>query len=310
MAKKKIDLVQSEVVFIPEDHTYWLGEKQLSGITGLLEKQLFPDTYEGVPEEILAQAAAYGTDVHSSIELFDSMWQNDGTVEVASYIQLCHDNSLIHESSEYLVTDGEHYASMIDKVYRVSEDTFDIGDVKTYGAMTPEKLEKARWQLSVYAYLFQLQNPKAQVGRLFILHIRYKQKPDGAFDHISNFIPVERIPPEICKDLLDAETAGEQFDNPFSIPASIQEQEPLIRQLIRQKNEAEEKLAAIKAGIYEMMERDGVKFWSTDTMKLTRKLPTTRSSFSLPMFKEAFPEIDISPYMKMSEIKGSLQITI
>lgn len=311
MAKKKyLELAQSEVVFNAEDHTYWLGEKQLQGITGLIDRQLFPNTYDGVSEQMLAQAAEYGTAVHGSIELFDSQWQNDGTIEVQDYIQLCKDNNLVHESSEYLISDGEHFASMIDKVYRVSEDTFDIGDIKTYGVMNPEKLEKARWQLSIYAYLFELQNAKAKIGRLFILHIRNKQKQDGTFDHISNFVPVDRIPAEICKELLDAESSGAQFENPFSIPDDIREQESLIRKLIETQKDCEEKLAKIKASIFEKMELQGVKSWCTETMKLTRKMPSTRSSFSLPMFKEAFPDIDTTPYMKVSEVKGSLQITV
>ena len=65
-------------------------------------------------------------------------WENDGTQEVADYISLTSENDLVHETSEYLITDNENYASMIDKVYRVDETTFDIGDIKTYGVMTPD----------------------------------------------------------------------------------------------------------------------------------------------------------------------------
>ena len=91
-------------------------------------------------------------------------WTNDGTVEVADYIQICKDNGLTHECSEYCITDGENWASQIDKVYRTSVDTFDLADIKTYGIMTADKLAKARWQLSIYAYLFELQNKKAKVS--------------------------------------------------------------------------------------------------------------------------------------------------
>ena len=90
--------------------------------------------------------------------------------------------------SEYLISDNAHYASMIDKVYRVNDNTFDRCDIKTYGAMTVEKFEKAEWQLSIYAYLFELQNPKAKVRNLFIIHLRNKPKKDGSFDHIADFL--------------------------------------------------------------------------------------------------------------------------
>ena len=38
--------------------------------------------------------------------------------EVADYISITTEQGLIHETSEYLITDNENYASMIDKVYR------------------------------------------------------------------------------------------------------------------------------------------------------------------------------------------------
>lgn len=312
MATKRIDLKQCTVVFTEEDHTYYLPEKgkYLSGITGMLERQLFPDTYAGIPEAIIKQAAEYGKEVHKSIEDFDMNWENDGTQEVADYISLISEQGLVHETSEYLITDGENYASMIDKVYRVDETTFNIGDIKTYGIMTPDKREKARWQLSVYAYLFELQNKKAKVRRIFILHIRNKAKKDGSFDHISDFIELKRIPSEIVKELLLADSVGEQFVNPYAIPEDIRQQEPLIRKLIQAKTDAETKLNSIKARILSLMESQDIKSWCTETMRITRKLPTTRSSFSLADFKEAHSDIDIEPYMKISQVAGSLTIAI
>lgn len=312
MATKRIELKQCSVVLNQEDHTYYLPEKDkyLSGITGMLERQLFPDTYEGIPEAVLSQAAEYGTDVHQSIEDFDMNWENDGTQEVADYIKLTTEQGLVHETSEYLITDGENYASMIDKVYRVDETTFDLGDIKTYGIMTPDKREKARWQLSIYAYLFELQNKKAKVRRIFILHIRNKAKKDGCFDHISDFIELVRIPSEIVKELLLADSIGEQFVNPYAIPEDIKSQEPLIRKLIQAKTDAETKLNSIKARILTLMEAEGIKSWATETMRITRKLPTTRSSFSLSDFKEAHADIDIEPFMKTSAVAGSLTISL
>ena len=312
MATKRIELKQCSVIFNEEDHSYFLPERNiyLSGITGMLERQLFPDTYKGVDENILLQSANYGRTVHESIEDFDMNWSNDGTQEVADYISLISEQGLVHETSEYLITDNENYASMIDKVYRVDDTTFDIGDIKTYGIMTSEKREKARWQLSIYAYLFELQNKKAKVRRIFILHIRNKQKKDGSFDHISDFIELKRIPSEIVKELLLADSMGEQFNNPYAIPEDIKSQESIIRNLIQVKTDAETKLNSIKARILSLMEANDVKSWATDTMRITRKLPTTRNSFSLADFKEAHSDIDIEPYMRTSQVAGSLTITI
>lgn len=307
---KTIELNDSGVLFNREEHTYELIGKFLSGITEMLQRQLFPDEFDGVPEEAIQQAALYGTEVHESIEQFDSFWTNDGTQEVADYIDICTTNGLIHERSEYTVTDGMNWASNIDKVFRKSETVFDLADVKTYGTMTPEKQEKARWQLSIYAYLFETLNPNATVGKLYIIHLRNKLKKDGTTDHIANLIEVDRIPSEVCKKLLDTDLAGEIFENPYDIPADIAEQEDEIRNLIQTKKEVEERLNELKAEILSRMEETQVRSWNTETMKLTRKLPSTRYSFDLNRFKSDHPEFNYDDYMKKSTVGSSLLITV
>ena len=306
----KVQLKDSGILFDEEQHTYLLGDKYLSGITVMLQRQFFPNEFEGIPKHIVDEAAAYGTDVHHSCEDFDHAWINDGTVEVQDYIQICKDNNLTHECSEYTVTDGEDWASRIDKVYRVSDDTFDIGDIKTYGVMTADKLSKAKWQLSIYAYLFELQNKKAKVNRLFIIHLRNKQKKDGTFDHISEIIFINRIPSEICKDLLDTDLRGEQFADPYNIPEEISSQETEIRELMETKSAVEERLATIKADILSKMVSLDVRTWATQTMRLTRKLPSTRASFNAALFKADHPDLDYKPYERVSQVAGSLTITI
>ena len=310
METTRIELKDSGVLFNKELHEYWLGNKQLSGITGMLQRQLFPNEFEGIPESAINEAARYGTEVHESIEMFDTSWLNDGTQEVQDYITLCNENNLVHEQSEYTVTDGENWASNIDKVYRISDDTFSLGDIKTYRTLTPEKMEKARWQLSVYAYFFELQNKGAKVEKLFIIHLRNKEKPDGTFDHRAEILPVERIPSQTCKELLDADLLGKQFVNPYSIPDKYKEKEGYIRQLIRTKNETEAELSRLKSEILQDMEAIGARTWETETMRLTRKMPSVRVSFNAAKFKEDHPDIDFTPYERTSNVSGSLLIAV
>lgn len=309
---KRIELNYSRVVFNEAAHEYFLDGKQLSGITSVIQRQLFPEEYSSVPKKILDAAAEYGTSVHKSCELFDKEWTNDGTVEVQDYIDLCKEYSLTHEASEYLVSDEENYASLIDKLYRASENTFDIGDLKTYyGKLSGEKLEKCRWQLSIYAYLFEMQNPKAKVRNLFIMHIRNKQKKDGSWDHIKEMVFVDRIPSDICKELLDCDLRGEQFKNPFSIPKEICAQMGRIKELVDIKNKAEEELNAIKADILQSMVFLEVTNWATDEVRLTRTLPTTRQTFDLVKFKEAHPNItDYDDFYRISQVNGGLRIAV
>ena len=305
----RIELTQSGVLFNEELHEYWLDGKQLSGITEALRKQLHPDMYSSIPKRILEQAAEYGTSVHKSIELFQKEWINNGSVEVQDFIQICKDNSLIHEASEYTVSDGKNWASNIDQVYRTSDDTFSLADIKTYSKMTAEKLELARYQLSCYAMFFEMQNKKAKVDRLYIIHLRNKTK-SGKVEHISDLIPIERIPADICKELLDCELRGEQFKNPFAVPEELAFQISRVKELIEMKNEAEEELATLKANILSSMEFLDVKTWVLNNVRLTRKLPSTRTSLNLAMLKTDHPEIDYGLYERVSNVSGSLAIAI
>jgi hypothetical protein len=103
---------------------------------------------------------------------------------------------------------------------------------------------------------------------------------------------------------------GEQFANPYDIPEEISSQEAEIRELMETKSAVEERLAAIKANILSKMESLDVRSWVTDTMRLTRKLPSTRASFNAALFKAEHPDLDFSPYEKVSQVAGSLVITV
>ena len=63
---KKITLNVPRVTFIEESHQYFLGEKELKGVTGTLIKKAFPDTYKNIPESVLMKAAERGALIHNT----------------------------------------------------------------------------------------------------------------------------------------------------------------------------------------------------------------------------------------------------
>ena len=309
---KRIELINSGVVFNETAHTYHLNGKELSGITGMLTRQLFDGKeFEGIPKSRIEAAAQYGTEVHKAVQRFNEEWIFDGDQETADYIQICKDNGLVCETNEYNVTDFKNWSSNIDLVFRASDTLFHLADIKTFAVLDADRLLKARFQLSIYALLFEGQNAGAKVDKLYIIRLRNKPRKDGTFDHISELIPVTRIPSEICKELLDCDLRGEKFKNPYAIPEDISAQEDEIRELIETKNAVEARLAEIKVSILTAMEAQDIKTWATDTgMKLTRKLPSQRSSFDFKTFKADHPEHDYSSYMRLSNVAGNLSITI
>lgn len=304
--KTRIELKDCGVKFFEEDHRYFLGESELQGITGAISKQLgLADAFDNIPAAILDKATQRGNEIHKSIQRFNSEWIDDGTEQVKSYIQLCKDNGIVAEANEYLVSDLKNFASSIDLVARVDGDTFDLYDIKTWATATNDNLMKARYQLSIYAHYFTIINPGAKVRNLAILHIRETEK-----DHISEIIPVQRIPSDICEEMLQTYLEGREFQNPYAIPDDIRSQEELIRELLSQKESIDTQLAEIKSGILERMNLLDIKTWATESMRITRKQATTRSSFDLQRFKQAYPDLNYDGFMRTSNVSASLLITI
>ncbi|MBQ1798986.1 MAG: hypothetical protein IIZ89_06395, partial [Muribaculaceae bacterium] len=97
----------------------------------------------------------------------------------------------------------------------------------------------------------------------------------------------------------------------YDLPKEISTQEQHIRELILTKEAVEEELSGVKSQILTEMESRNVKTWITDGgIRLTRKLPTTRTSLNLTLLKEEHPEIDYDQYMRESQVSGSLTIAI
>lgn len=306
MKNHRIELKDCGVTFLEDEHRYFLGETELSGITNAISTQHgLANAYDNIPAAVLEKATQRGTEIHQSIQRFNSEWVNDGSPQVQSYIKLCKDNRIVAEANEYLVSDLKHYASSIDLVARVNENTFDLYDIKSWATPTNDNLMKARYQLSIYAFFFILANPEAKIRNLAIIHLRETEK-----DHISEIIPVQRIPSDICEELLQTYLEGKQFNNPYDVPLDIRGQESLIRSLMETKARTEEQLNQIKAGIMKRMELLDIRSWSTDTMKITRKLASTRSNFDLSSFRMAYPDLNYDDYMRTSRVSPSLVITV
>ena len=306
----KVNLINNGVTFKEDEHEYWLGDKQLFGITTAIQHQVAGHEYDGCPEYLIRRSGDYGKSVHKSIEMLINDFEHDGTVETEDFRELTKDMSI--EACEYNVSDLEHWASNIDIVVRVSDNEFDLYDIKTYSnsKLTKTQLLKAKFQLSIYAMLFEGQNKGAKVRNLGIIHICCKTKKDGTENHISEILPIDRIPNDVCQNLLDCELQGTQFQNPYDIPKDVASKVNRIKKLIQTKKECEEELNAIKKDVLETMLFLDVKSWKGENITFSRIEETQRSSFDLVAFKKAYPDLPYDSYIKTSRVAGSLKIAV
>lgn len=298
-----MELVKPTVIFDPEAHAYHTPEGvQLQGITGMLRRQLFPDEYRDVPQHILDRAAERGHAVHQLCELVDDLGITPEEADAQAYIRLKSEKGLRYRASEYLVSDNTRFASAIDKVYEDGESSFILADIKTTYRLNEEYV---RWQLSIYAYLFELQNPGAKASGLLALWIR-----DG---HASAYA-MERIPAEIVTALLDAEAEGRQFVNPLSraditLPERYRQMEQSIIEIDRQARYWAEQKKALMDGLMQEMVRAGAYQWDGDSIKLTRKKDSIRKAFDAKKLAEDHPDI-YAEYLKELPQAGSITLKI
>ena len=290
-------LVKSGVVFDSEHHTYTLDGKQLSGITSLLDRQLFKDKYTGIPEEILRKAAERGTYIHQCCELVDDGFPSD-CPEAVNYLELKSKHNLIIEESEYLVSDNENYASCIDKVYRHSGNVFYLGDIKTTYKLNKEYVQ---WQLSIYAYLFEKQNPECKVASIFAIWLR---------GDTHQLVELDRIPNEKVEELLYCDSHGLQYsDKCETLPILFNEAEGLIVDIETQLKTLTEQKKSLTDGVMKAMVKEGLYSWKGDKVSITRKTATTRKSFDKERFDKDYPNV-YDKYIKETPVSESLLIKI
>ena len=227
-----MELIENKsVIFTEEPHSYTLYDtdtfetRELSGVTSMIKKCVFPDLYKDVSEAVLAKAANHGSLCHKLCERYDNgeltltddggYADKDGVVvveglaELSSYIDIIMEENINVCASEYLVSDNRDIASCIDKVVRVDDDTFDIIDLKfTYNF----EEEYVRWQTSIYADMLEAQNPGAKVRKIWCMHIHNYPK-DGVKAGLHE---LKRIDHEILENLKYCYLSGTTFVNPFA----------------------------------------------------------------------------------------------
>lgn len=287
----------SKVIFNESDHTYFLDGKQLQGVTGILKRNLFADKYADVPESVLKKASERGTAIHEACRMAD-MFEVIDCEEAGHYVALCRSENIRPIANEYLVSDNENYATMIDMV----DADYNLYDIKTTAVLDEEYLS---WQLSINAYLFEIQNPDLKAGSLFGIWLRNGE---------AKLVQVRKIDKETIETLLYCDKNGLPFivEKPANVEEAIQKLSDLEQIIIVQKAEIEaieKRQEDLKAFLLEQMENAGVKKWETGNIAVTYVAPSTRITIDSKRLKDEQPEV-YNSYTKVTETKQSLRIKI
>ena len=295
-----MNLKRSNVIFSADTHEYWLGEKQLKGISHLYGKHINPSKYEGIPESVLMKAAERGSRIHDECRQLD-MFGVATSPEAIAYSELKAKYNIEPVANEYLVSDNENFATMID----MADDAFNLYDFKTTSTLDEESLS---WQLSICAHLFEQQNPDLKAGKLFGIWLRNGQ---------AKLVEVPRIATETIYDLLDCEVTGRTFVKPTTaLPTNVDEAlvklaefEGFIALAEAEMESKKRDIEAIKEFLLEQMTANNIKKWETDNIVVTYVAPSERKSVDSTRLKSEQPDI-YEQYSKVTNVKEQIKIKV
>lgn len=361
-----MEFKKSSVVFNEEDHTYFLGDKQLMGITGLIHSILglgvYPEANDYVKGYTIPRAGSRGTAVHHAIQTYDELglkapqqvvkttyykgqfneYVEDVEWNVAyqldSYIYHKETYGFIALANELTVSDNERYASQIDNIW-MRKDTGEIWlvDTKTnnldlyplcgyfhknYFTRREKALkEYLSWQLSIYAELFEAENPGMKVEGLACNWLR---------EDNSAFWIIERKPSKLVRELLKTEWTiidgntnyyhpdlslfgiqdvhetlpAPQIETLPDVPRDVVE---YVANLIIEEKILKAKYEAAKGGLRKAMETHGVKSHDFGPFKATISADSERTVFDTARFKKDYPEL-YEKYTTKKATKGGLTL--
>lgn len=294
-----ITLSTIPVTFNQEAHTYTLDTtgQALSGVTSTLMRRLFPDKYKGIPKAVLARAAERGTNIHEDVELSEELGFEPTTDEGRNYLRLKKDNCLRFLESEYTVSDMEHYASQIDLIFEAGESSVHLADIKTTSVLD---VAAVSWQLSIYAYLFALNNPGIAVERLYAIWLRGER---------AELVPVPRHTDDEVLRLIEADLQDLPFVAESDVPAFITEREDLMLCLERDIRSMKERLDQMKQDIMDAMTEQGSTSIDTGRVLYTITKGAERSTFDSRAFRKEHEDL-YQQFMKKSTTAPAMKITI
>ena len=301
MKNKNINLrtiINSNLKFDEETHTYTYNGKTLISCTQLLAKHHLTPSYEGVDPELLKKSAEYGNRIHKEIEDYIKNGEIGESIELANFISWLETSGYEIIDSEYLVN-NDIVAGKVDLLLKHKEtNVYVIADIKTTSVVHKESVS---WQLSVYN---NLDEDIASLG--LCLHF----EKTGELELVS--IPLKTT--NDIERLFECERNGELFtyelENVDGALSELSKLETLIvsyKALIKQ---AEEEEKSLLDQVREEMESRNIKTMETNSMKSTIMEDSVRKTFDKKLLAKAHPELDLTEYEKETIVKGGMRITL
>ena len=294
-----ITLNHTDVVFRSEDHTYWLADKQLQGITSTLLRRAFPDKYADVDPEVLANAARRGTQLHEAIAFADRFGADDGADKrVLNYLRLKEEHRLTTVENEYLVSDLDRYASSIDIVMENDRGEVCLVDTKTTYSLDRRSVSL---QLSIYRRFFERQNPELKVAHIYCLYLPNRDQ------NIAELIELSPYDDETLDRLFQAEAEDKLFSLEPT-PDEYPDIEAELRHWTAVKAEADAHIDQARTQLLTIMEQRGLSQIKSGYYTVSYIGAKKSSKFDSARFKKEHKDL-YAEYQTETESKATIRLT-
>lgn len=157
--------MESSVKFREEDHTYWLGERLLPGVTTVID--MWAQAYAGIPEEILRPARERGTAVHLACQYDDEGELDESFLEspLGPYVLAWRDFKVQTSFKPFLIEQQVYsqryqYAGTLDRTGSMQGEEV-LMDIKTGSALKAT----TRLQTAAYAEALRTDRRKQSLPR-------------------------------------------------------------------------------------------------------------------------------------------------
>jgi hypothetical protein len=282
--------------FIEETHTYLLDDKPLISVTTLMQKHGLAPSYDGVDENVLQAKAKRGTLIHKEIEDYCVSGDIGFTPELSAFIDYVDENKVKVLHNELLVH-NDLIAGTIDLVLGGNT----IADIKTTAVLHTDAVS---WQLSIYAYLYNLTHEDKLVnGKVF---------------HFNNLgeLDVKDIPlkPQfMVEKLIMCERNGVMFHYDLDFAEHKLQQiyrvENFIKEVKLSQKKAELEAERLKEELIMAMEKQGIKKFENDNIRITYKAEYEKNTFDSKQFKIERPDL-YNEYLKKQTVGATVLITL
>lgn len=285
------------IEFNEATHEYFLDGKKLISVTQLMRKHGLAPDYSAVNQAVLTAKAERGTLIHKEIEQFIKKSEVGFTNELNAFIEYIWKSGVKVIQSETIAF-NDIVAGTADLVLEDANGDRIIADIKTTATLHKESVS---WQLSIYAKL--LEQHGCTKGQAFHFDA------DGNLKVVD--IPLKPIAE--VERLLDCERDGVKFYSALQVSqmalSELYSLEAYIEHCEQQKKQTEERAKELREMLLDEMEKQGVKTFENERIRLTYVAPQTRSTIDSARLKKDHPEI-AEKYQKQTSVKASLKITL